>query len=100
MQFVILVGVAVQLHGRLADGAVVSLAPAAVSPSSVVEVWVERLKPALGEDFGWTRDLDAVDRLFERLRQDAASEADEVFTPARLDKQRSAILDRLEKEKK
>jgi hypothetical protein len=32
----------------------------------------------------------------ERLRQDAASEADEVFTPARLDRQRSAILDRLE----
>jgi hypothetical protein len=32
----------------------------------------------------------------ERLRQDAASEADEVFTPARLDRQRSAILDRLD----
>jgi hypothetical protein len=32
----------------------------------------------------------------ERLRQDAASEADEVFTPARLDRQKSAILARLE----
>jgi hypothetical protein len=32
----------------------------------------------------------------ERLRQDAASEADEVFTPARLDRQRSAIIGRLE----
>jgi len=32
----------------------------------------------------------------ERLRQDAASEADEVFTPARLDRQLSGILDRLE----
>jgi anti-sigma factor RsiW len=32
----------------------------------------------------------------ERLRQDAASEADEVFTPARLDAQRTKILDRLE----
>jgi hypothetical protein len=32
----------------------------------------------------------------ERLRQDAASEADEVFTPARLDRQRASILDRLE----
>ncbi len=29
--------------------------PAEVSPSSVVEVWVERLDPALGEDFGWQR---------------------------------------------
>lgn len=32
----------------------------------------------------------------ERLRQDAASEADEVFTPGRLDRQLSAILDRLD----
>jgi hypothetical protein len=26
----------------------------------VVEVWVERLEPALGEDFGWQRESDAV----------------------------------------
>ncbi len=32
----------------------------------------------------------------ERLRQDAAGEADEVFTPARLDAQRARILDRLD----
>ena len=32
----------------------------------------------------------------ERLRRDAASEADEVFTPARLDAQCARILDRLE----
>jgi hypothetical protein len=32
----------------------------------------------------------------ERLRRDAASEADEVFTPARLDAQGSKILDQLE----
>ncbi len=32
----------------------------------------------------------------ERLRQDAASEADEVFTPARLDRQRAAILERID----
>jgi anti-sigma factor RsiW len=31
----------------------------------------------------------------ERLRQDAGGEADEVFTPARLDAQRTAILDRI-----
>jgi hypothetical protein len=43
-------------------GTVVSLVPAAVSPTSVVDVWVERLNPALGEDFGWTRDPDAVVR--------------------------------------
>src|SRR5207244_7353437 len=33
---------------RLVDGSVVSLVPAVVSPTSVVEVWVERLEPALG----------------------------------------------------
>jgi anti-sigma factor RsiW len=32
----------------------------------------------------------------ERLRQDAAGEADEVFTPSRLDAQRARILDRLD----
>ena len=32
----------------------------------------------------------------ERLRQDAAGEADEVFTPARLDAQRARILERLD----
>jgi hypothetical protein len=32
----------------------------------------------------------------ERLRADAASEADEIFTPGRLDAQRSAIRERLE----
>jgi anti-sigma factor RsiW len=31
-----------------------------------------------------------------RLRQDAASEADEIFTPARLDAQRAKILERLD----
>jgi hypothetical protein len=31
-----------------------------VARSSVIEVWVERLNPALGEDFGWTRETDAV----------------------------------------
>lgn len=41
---------------RLLDGSVVSLVPAAVSPASVVDVWVERLEPALGEDFGWVRE--------------------------------------------
>ena len=32
---------------------------AAVAPSSVVDVWVERFNPALGEDFGWHRELGA-----------------------------------------
>jgi len=47
---------------RLPDGSVVSLVPAVVSPSTVVEVWVERLNPAQGEDFGWVREPDAVVR--------------------------------------
>ncbi len=36
-------------------GQVTELTPAQVSPTSVVEVWLERLNPALGEDFGWER---------------------------------------------
>jgi hypothetical protein len=47
---------------RLLDGSVVSLVPAVVSPSSVVDVWVERLEPALGEDFGWVREPGALVR--------------------------------------
>jgi hypothetical protein len=31
-----------------------------VAASSVVEIWVERFYPALGEDFGWKRDTNAV----------------------------------------
>jgi hypothetical protein len=45
---------------RVGDGSMLTLMPAAVSPSSIVDVWVERLNPALGEDFGWTREADAV----------------------------------------
>ena len=37
-----------------------TLTPANVSPTGVVEVWVERLDPALGEDFGWEPVSDAV----------------------------------------
>jgi hypothetical protein len=42
------------------DGPPLIITAADVAPSSVVEVWVERLDPALGEDFGWTRETDAV----------------------------------------
>jgi hypothetical protein len=45
---------------RISDGSMMTLVPAAVSPSSVVEVWVERLNAELGEDFGWAREPDAV----------------------------------------
>jgi hypothetical protein len=44
----------------LPDGTVVILKAPDVAPSSVVEVWVERFDPALGEDFGWRREPDAV----------------------------------------
>lgn len=36
-------------------GTVTELRPAAVSATSVIEAWVERLDPAKGEDFGWER---------------------------------------------
>jgi hypothetical protein len=36
-------------------GTVTDLTPATVSPTSVIEAWVERLDPAKGEDFGWER---------------------------------------------
>jgi hypothetical protein len=45
---------------RLADGTFVNLQAPQVAPSSVVEVWVERLDPSLGEDFGWRRENDAI----------------------------------------
>jgi hypothetical protein len=47
---------------QVPDGSFITLEPAKVAPSSVVEVWVERLDPALGEDFGWRREPDAVVR--------------------------------------
>ena len=45
---------------RLPDGRIVTVQAPAVARSSVIEVWVERFDPALGEDFGWRRDRDAV----------------------------------------
>jgi hypothetical protein len=44
---------------RLLDGTILDLHAPSVAPSSVVEVWVERFDPALGEDFGWRREPDA-----------------------------------------
>jgi hypothetical protein len=51
------------------------LVPAQVSPTSVVEVWVERLDPAKGEDFGWERVPDAVGH--------PDSEGHDIFRPGR-----------------
>jgi hypothetical protein len=45
---------------RLPDGSVRTLQAPDVAPASVVEVWVERLNPALGEDFGWQRVASAI----------------------------------------
>jgi hypothetical protein len=42
------------LFDRL-TGTVTELTPVAVSPTSVIEAWVELLDPAKGEDFGWER---------------------------------------------
>lgn len=47
---------------RLLDGTILDLHAPNVAQSSVVEVWVERLDPALGEDFGWKRETDAIIR--------------------------------------
>jgi len=45
---------------RLLDGTILDLHAPDVASTSVVEVWVERFDPAMGEDFGWHRDPDAV----------------------------------------
>lgn len=45
---------------RLPDGTVRIVGGVEIAASSVVEVWVERLDPALGEDFGWTRESNAI----------------------------------------
>ncbi|TRY31955.1 hypothetical protein [Aliiglaciecola sp. M165] len=38
------------------DGQLTLVKAADVEPKTIVEVWVERLDPALGEDFGWKKD--------------------------------------------
>ena len=45
---------------KLLDGHFKLIQAPQVAPSSVVEVWVERLHPELGEDFGWQREPGAV----------------------------------------
>jgi hypothetical protein len=45
---------------QLPGGKFTSVQAPTVSPSSVVEVWVERFYPAWGEDFGWLREPDAI----------------------------------------
>lgn len=45
---------------RLTDGTILDLHAPNVAPSSVVEVWVEHFDSALGEDFGWRREPDAI----------------------------------------
>jgi hypothetical protein len=45
---------------RLLDGTILNLQAPDIAASSVIEVWVERFDPALGEDFGWKRDPDAI----------------------------------------
>lgn len=45
---------------RLHDGTILDLHAPSVASSSVVEVWVERLDSAMGEDFGWRREPDAI----------------------------------------
>ncbi len=44
---------------KLPDGTILDVHAPTVASSSVVEVWVERLNPALGEDFGWQREPNA-----------------------------------------
>lgn len=39
-----------------------------VAASSVVEVWVERFEPALGEDFGWLRETQAIVQNYSKSR--------------------------------
>jgi hypothetical protein len=49
-----------QHASTLPDGTVVTVKAPDVASSSVVEVWVERFDAALGEDFGWKREPNAV----------------------------------------
>ena len=45
---------------RLLDGTILDLHAPQIASTSVVEVWVERFDPPMGEDFGWHRDGAAV----------------------------------------
>ena len=47
------------------DGTILEMRAPNVAPSSVIEVWVECFDPALGEDFGWRREPNAlIDEVF------------------------------------
>jgi len=60
--------------------------PVSVAPNSVVEVWVEKLDPSLGEDFGWKREPGAT------VRNNAATPAPPPFTHADFEQRRFKLL--------
>jgi hypothetical protein len=63
-----------------------------VAETSVVEVWVERLDPALGEDFGWKRESDAViipDASFKQIPAKKAPTAIQLARAKKLVQQRN-----------
>ena len=74
---------------RLADGSFISLEPAKVAASSVVEVWVERFDATLGKDFGWQREGNAVvisdTKASKKLSPAARKRARQLFRERRFD---------------
>jgi hypothetical protein len=73
---------------RLPDGTVRIVKAPDVAATTVVEVWVERFDPALGKDFGWTRDATAV------VTKDAALPKAVTFTPAQKARTRTLLKER------
>jgi len=51
------------------DGESITVSAAKISPTSIVEVWVERLDNSLGEDFGWVREENAVIKRNSKLKR-------------------------------
>jgi hypothetical protein len=70
---------------RLLDGTILDRHAPEVAATSIFEVWVERLDPAMGEDFGWHRDPDAlVQKADSRLHAVPASAASATAAKARV----------------
>lgn len=76
----------VSVYGFTYDGSSGHRESDAIASSSVVEVWVERLDPSRGEDFGWKRESAAVVKpkgAATGLAAEAAEAAEAVGNPAR-----------------
>ena len=80
---------------NLVTGQVEDLAPATISESTVIEVWVERLNERLGQDFGWERVSTTVVSGGDPHAAMLAPDASTLKSAARLVAQQTSAAERL-----